>query len=134
MATAILTDNNPKFNVAYPAKIWTLAQVLEDMGLKFDIIEGQYDNTAEKSYMVYGIDFDTLFALGQEYGQESVLYFSDKSNTWQFVYTNGDNEGMAHVQTGFTISNVKPNDNFSLINGKYTQISFDFSKLVPAAA
>jgi hypothetical protein len=134
MATAIMTDNNPKFNVARPAKYFTLAQVLEDMSLKFDTIEGQYDNTAEKSLIVYGIDFDTLFALGQDYGQESVLYLSDKSNTWQIVYTNGANEGMAYVQTGITTSDVKPEDNFSFINGKYVQISFDFEKLVPVAA
>jgi formylmethanofuran dehydrogenase subunit B len=133
MATAILTDNNPKFTVAHPAKLATLAQILDDMGVKYTVIKGQYDNKAEKSYMVKGIDFDTAFALGQDYGQESILFFN-QSNTWQFVYTNGIDEGMAHNETGMTVSDVKPKDNFSIINGKYVQISFDFSKLVPAAA
>jgi hypothetical protein len=134
MATAILTDNNPKFNVAYPAKVWTLAQVLTDMGLKFKVIDGQYDGKEEKSYFVEGIDFDTAFALGQDYGQESILFFSFNTMEWKFVYTNGTDEGMAHEETGMTVSDVKPDDNFSIINGKYTQISFNFSKLVPATA
>jgi hypothetical protein len=134
MATAILTDNNPKFTVAHVAKLATLAQVLEDMGLKFKVIDGQYDGKEEKSYFVEGIDFDTAFALGQDYGQESILFFSFNTMEWKFVYTNGTDEGMAHEETGMTVSDVKPNDNFSIINGKYTQISFNFSKLVPAAA
>ena len=131
--TAILTDNNPKFTVAHVAKLATMSQILEDMGVKFDVIDGQYQNTPEKSFIVYGIDFDTAFALGQDYGQESVL-FLNQSNTWQFVYTNGADEGMAHVQTGITTSDTKPEDNFSIINGKYVQISFDFENLVPAVA
>lgn len=134
MATAILTDNNPKFTVAHPAKLATLAQILDDMGLKYKVIEGQYDNKAEKSYMVDGIDFDTAFALGQDYGQESILFFSFNTLAWQFVYTNGIDEGMAHNETSMTVSDVKPKDNFSIINGKYTQISFDFANLVPAVA
>lgn len=134
MATAIMTDNNPKFNVSRPAKYFTLAQVLEDMGFKFKTIDGQYDGQEEKSLIVYGIDFETATGLGQEYGQESILFLPSDSTTWQIVYTNGANEGMAYVQTGITTSDVKPEDNFSFIDGKYVQISFDFEKLVPAAA
>lgn len=71
---AILSAAQGRFSEAQnQARIALLKDELDQLGLKYQEVEGNYQGSKEPSLMIQGITSDQASKLGRKYGQESVL-------------------------------------------------------------
>lgn len=74
---AILTAENPAAQQLSPeenaARMEELRADLVAQGISFELVEGKYGGSMENSAMLVGVTQEQATALGQKYGQESIL-------------------------------------------------------------
>ena len=63
-----------------------LGRDLQNMGLRHEATEGRY-GAPERSYIVYGPTKEQMIALGNKYGQDSVLHMQAGHKTAKMHYT-----------------------------------------------
>lgn len=134
---AILTAENPMGKTLSPeenaARQEALRQKLDEMGLKYEQIEGKYapegeEGTAplEHPFIVYNIDLDTARELGKAFDQESVL------TRLGLVY----HDGTVHRAKRVTEHKTEPENYWSRVpsTGAIFTIDLDFDKRIPLEA
>ena len=123
---AIISEESP----LYPPRDKDLEKTLSVLGFPFYRIEGQYGGVKENSYMVYGINLMSAISLGQNFGQESIVYCD--SDILALIYTNGEKQGQFHPGLEvFDFSEKEPTDDFSKLPDRgYLTLHFDWDTLV----
>ena len=102
-----MSGENPK----YPAKQSghdTLRNELAGRGLQFEDAQGFYDNTPERSLMVYDMPLSDARQLGKDFGQESVVHHDGQNPV--FLYTNGEHADHFHPHKSTKVSSTPPTD------------------------
>src|SRR3954471_10718905 len=72
-SVGIMTAQRPKYPVSAPGENKTLEAKIRGMGLRAEKAKGAYDGP-EDSYLIYGPSRDQMYALGKDFGQESVVF------------------------------------------------------------
>jgi hypothetical protein len=126
----IVSGENPRF----PSQMSgheTLGSQIQNMGLKGEPRDGRY-GAPEKAWMIYGPSREQMYALGKQFGQESVVYSSGGQH--ELMYTNGPNAGRYHPALDHEFFTKEPEDYYTNMPelGGYLRLNFDWNTLNPS--
>lgn len=131
----IITADDPHVPPATQGGNHALEHELRNKGLRFERITGKYTkpHITENSYIVHGIDRDTLFDLGHRFGQEAVIH-SDKGSH-EYMYSNGNKIGQVHHGEGHVLHPDEPELYYSTLShggqNHHFTLNIDFDHLHP---
>jgi hypothetical protein len=123
----MISGENPKFP-AQASGHEAMGQAIQQMGLKAEPRAGRY-GSPEKSWMVYGPTREQMFQLGQQFGQESVVY--SQGGKHELLYSNGPNTGRFHPALDHEWFQSEPEDYYTHMPelGGYLRLNFDWNTL-----
>jgi hypothetical protein len=126
----IVSGENPRF----PSQMSgheALGSQIQNMGLKGEPRDGRY-GAPEKAWMIYGPSREQMYALGKQFGQESVVYSSGGQH--ELMYTNGPNAGRYHPALDHEFFTKEPEDYYTNMPelGGYLRLNFDWNTLNPS--
>ena len=114
-----------------------LSQDLKNMGLRHEETEGRY-GSPEKSYIVYNPTKEQMIALGNKYGQDSILHVPNGHKSAKIHYTDLAQDEVGNLLKGYSrpstgsyaFSNTEqPEDYYTKLPGKgYMRLNFDWDK------
>ena len=115
---AIISAQNPPFqslsNEENRKRNEQLAKKLQEMGVEYSPVQGNYNGKIEDSFIVFGISEAQAQKLGQDFLQDSVI-INDK-----MIF----NDGSFHSQKGEANFDSKQTENYSIVNIKNTPVKF----------
>ena len=125
----VVTAESPAFPVKTDGGMVSMAQELQNQGLKFEPTEGRFGQP-ENSYIVHNPTRQQMFDLGNRYGQEAVVY-SESGGKHELMHTNGANIGRSHPAVGVESYDETPSDYFLKLpaSDKAVRLKFDQDRL-----
>lgn len=126
-SVGMISGENPRFP-ATSSGHEAMGEALRNLGLKTEERHGRY-GTPEKSWMVYGPTREQMYALGKQFGQESVVYSSGGKH--ELLYSNGPNAGKFHPGIDHNWFQQEPEDYYTHMpeHGGYLRLNFDWNTL-----